>query len=111
MMKVNVRMNLSHFFNKPFEKAVIDKLSVINADSIVFYLSLWYEEGALSSKDLKRFIVDYESSLHFKTNIKVGNELKFNDFIWYDIIDENNANKSNRVRFQFITNFYISLKM
>ena len=102
MMKVNVRMNLSHFLNKPFEKEVIDKLSVINADSIVFYLNLWYEEGALSSKDLKRFIVDYENSLHFKTNIKVGNDLKFNDFIWFDIIDENNANKTNRVRFQYM---------
>ena len=102
MMKVNVRMNLSHFLNKPFEKEVIDKLSVINADSIVFFLNLWYEEGSLSSKDLKRFIVDYENSLHFKTNIKVGNDLKFNDFIWFDIIDENNANKTNRVRFQYM---------
>ena len=102
MMKVNVRMNLSHFMNKPFEKEVIDKLSVINADSIVFFLNLWYEKGSLSSKDLKRFIVDYESSLHFKTNIKVGNDLRFNDFVWFDIIDENNANNSNRVRFQYI---------
>ncbi len=101
-MKVNLRMNLSHFLNKPFEKEVIDKLSVINADSIVFFLNLWYEKGALSSKDLKRFIVDYESSLHFKTNIKVGNGMGVNDFIWYDIIDENNANKTNRVRFQYM---------
>ena len=102
MMKVNVRMNLSHFLNKPFEKEVIDKLSVINADSIVFFLNLWYEEGSLSSKDLKRFIVDYESSLHFKTNIKVGNDMGVNDFVWFDIIDENNANKTDRVRFQYI---------
>jgi hypothetical protein len=101
MMKVNVRMNLSHFLNKPFEKEVIDKLSVINADSIVFFLNLWYEDGAVLTKDLKEFLIKYESSLHFKTNIKVGNDLKFNDFIWFDIIDANNANKSNRVRFQY----------
>ena len=27
-----------------------------------------------------------------------------NDFVWYDIIDKNNANKTNRVRFQYIYN-------
>ena len=102
MMKVNVRMNLSHFLNKSYENEVIDKLSVINADSIVFFLNLWYEEGALSSEDLKRFIVDHEKSLHFKTNIKVGNDLRVNDFVWFDIIDVNNANKTNRVRFEYI---------
>ena len=101
-MKVNVRINLSHFFNKPFEKEVIDKLEEIHKDSIIYYLTLWYEEGALSPEDLKRFIVDHEKSLHFKTNIKVNNDLRPNDFVWFDIIDENNANKTDRVRFQYI---------
>ena len=70
--------------------------------SVKYYLTLWYEDGALKPKDLKGFLLKYESRLHFKTNIKVGKDLKFNDFIWYDIIDVNNANKSNRVRFQYI---------
>ena len=104
MMKVNVRMNLYHFLNKSYEKKVIDKLSVINADSIVFYLRLWYEDGTVSPEDLKKFILDYENSLHFKTNIKVNSDLRPNDFVWFDIIDENNANKTNRVRFQYIYN-------
>ena len=102
MMKVNVRVNLSHFLNKPFEEDVIKKLEDVHADSVKYYLTLWYEDGKLKPKDLKDFLIKYESRLHFKTNIKVGNDLKFNDFIWYDIIDENNANKTNRVRFQYI---------
>ena len=101
-MKVNVRVNLSHFLNKPFEEDVIKKLEDVHADSVKYYLILWYEDGKLKPKDLKDFLIKYESRLHFKTNIKVGNDLKFNDFIWYDIIDENNANKTNRVRFQYI---------
>ena len=101
-MKVNVRMNLFHFLDKPYEKDVIDKLSVISADSIVFYLRLWYKDGTISTKDLKKFLLEYESSLHFKTIIRVGDDLKPNDFVWFDIIDENNANKTNRVRFQYI---------
>ena len=104
MMKVNVRMNLFHFLNKPHEKDIIDKLSEISDDSIVFYLRLWYEDGYISTKDLKEFLLKYESSLHFKTNIKVGNDLKPNEFVWFNIVDNENVNKSNRVRFEYIYN-------
>ena len=104
MMKVNVRMNLFHFLNKPHEKDIIDKLSEISDDSIVFYLRLWYEDGYISTKDLKEFLLKYESSLHFKTNIKVGNDLKPNEFVWFNIVDNDNVNKSNRVRFEYIYN-------
>ena len=104
MMKVNVRMNLLHFLNKPHEKDIIDKLSVISDDSIVFYLRLWYKDGDISTKDLKEFLLKYESSLHFKTNIKVGNDLKPNEFVWFNIVDNENVNKSNRVRFEYIYN-------
>ena len=104
MMKVNVRMNLLHFLNKPYEKDVIDKLSVISADSIVFYLRLWYKDGTISPKDLKKFLLEYESSLHFKTNIRVGNNLKPGDFVWFNIVDNDNAGKLDRVRFEYIYN-------
>ena len=102
MLKVNVRMNLFHFLNKPYEKDVIDKLSVISADSIVFYLRLWYRDGTISTKDLKKFLLEYESSLHFKTNIRVGNNLKPGDFVWFNIVDNDNAGKLDRVRFEYI---------
>ena len=101
-MKVNVRMNLFHFLNKPYEEQVIQKLGDIHSDSIKYYLTLWYADGKIKPSELKSFIKKYESRLYFKTNIKVGSELSTSDFIWYDIIDENNANKSNRVRFQYI---------
>ena len=104
MMKVNVRMNLLHFLNKPYEKDVIDKLSEISADSIVFYLRLWYRDGTISTKDLKKFLLEYESSLHFKTNIRVGNNLKPGDFVWFNITDNDNAGKLDRVRFEYIYN-------
>ena len=101
MVKVNLRMNLSHFLNKPFEEEVIQKLEKAHNDSIKYYLTLWYGDGKIKLKDLKAFLLKYESRLYFKTNIKVGNDLKFNDFIWFDIIDNINADKSNRVRFQY----------
>ena len=101
-MKVNLRMNLSHFLNKSYEEQVIQKLGEIHKDSIKYYLTLWYEDGALKASDIKNFIEKYEKCLHFKTNIKVGNELKANDFVWFDLIDNCNADKTgNRVRFQY----------
>ena len=109
MMKVNVRMNLFHFLNKPYEKDVIDKLSVISADSIVFYLRLWYKDGTISTKDLKKFLLEYESSLHFKTNIRVGNNLKPGDFVWFNIVDNDNAGKLDRVRFEYIYNSEVQI--
>ena len=35
-MKVNLRMNLSHFLNKAIEESVIDKLERIHGDSITY---------------------------------------------------------------------------
>ena len=94
-------MNLSHFLNKPFEEDVIKKLEDAHNDSVKYYLTLWYEDGSLTPAKLKDFIKRYESRLYFKTNIKVGDALDLSDFIWFDIIDINNADKTNRVRFQY----------
>ena len=93
-------MNLSHFFNKPYEEAVIEKLEKAHKDNIKFYLSLWYKDGVLKPKDLKAFLLKYETRLHFKTTIKVGDELKPNDFIWYDITDSYDTT-GNQIRFQY----------
>ena len=97
-------MNLSHFLNKAIEESVIDKLESIHKDNITYYLTLWYEDGSVKPDGIKNFLIKYENRLHFKTNIKVGNQLKTNDFVWFDIIDQNNADKTNRVRFQYIYN-------
>ena len=101
-MKVNLRMNLSHFLNKSFEERVIEKLGDIHRDHVKYYLTLWYEDGALNPTDIKQFIEKYESKLYFKTNIVVGSELKSNDFIWFDIIDKSNDFNTNRLRFRHV---------
>tara|TARA_R110000772_G_scaffold187705_5_gene298852 strand:- start:3040 stop:3471 length:432 start_codon:yes stop_codon:yes gene_type:complete len=101
MVKINLRMKLADFINKPYEKEVIDKLDIIFKDSIKFYLIMWYEDGKVSSNDIKKFLLKHESDLHFKTTIKVGKELKINDFVWYDIINEKDNDNSNRIRFQY----------
>ena len=97
-------MNLADFILTSFEEDVINKLDEAYKDSIKFYLSLWYDDGDLQPKILKDFLLKYENRLHFKTNIKVGSELKTNDFIWFDIIRKSDTINSDRVRFQYTYN-------
>ena len=104
MVKINLTMNLSHFLNKPYEKEAMNKLYEIHNDSILFYLRLWYEDGSVVTNDLKRFLMEYESRLHYKTTVTVGNKLLVNDFVWYDIIDTNNRDQNGLVRFEYIYN-------
>ena len=103
-MKISLRMNLSDFINKDYEKDIVEKLEGVHNDDIKYYLTLWYKDGTVSPEDIKKFLLEYESNLHFKTTIKVGNELKPNEFIWYDIIDANSRNLNNLLRFEYIYN-------
>ena len=100
-MKVNLRMNLSDFLNTDYEKEAIDKLDAVHRDSVKFYLTLWYEDGLIEPRQIKKFILDYENRLHLKTSIKVGNELKFSDFIWFDLVKSSDRQNSSRIRFQY----------
>ena len=95
-------MNLSDFINEPYEKEVIDKLEEIHKDSIAYYLTLWYKDDKISTEDIKRFLIDYESKLHFKTKIKPSDEIHFGDFFWFDISTKENFSNSDKFRFQYI---------
>ena len=68
-------MNLSHFLNKSFEERVIEKLGDIHRDHVKYYLTLWYKDGTVTPEDIKKFLLEYESNLHFKTKIKVDGKL------------------------------------
>ena len=85
-------MNLSDFINKDNEKDIIDKLESVHNDDVKYYITFWYKDGTVSPQDIKRFLLDYESNLHFKTKIKVDGRLHPNDFIWYDIVSRENVN-------------------
>ena len=94
-------MNMADFMDTEYEESVIDKINKVYKDSIKFYLRLWYKDGDLKASKLKEFLIKYESKLHFKTTIKVGNKLKPNDFIWFDIINKKDVVDNEGIRFQY----------
>ena len=79
----------------------MDKLETIHKDSIKYYLTLWYPDGKIKPSRLKKFIVDYEKKLHLKTNIIVGNDLKPNEFIWFDLTNKSGI-ANNQLRFEYV---------
>ena len=101
-MKISLRMNLSDFINKENERDVINKLEDVHNDDIKYYLTLWYKDGTVSPEDIKKFLLEYESNLHFKTKIKVDGKLHPNDFIWYDITKKDDINHEQQIRFQYV---------
>jgi len=101
-MKVNLRMNLSDFIDTTIEAEVMSKLEIIHKDAIKYYLTLWYPDGKIKPTRLKKLsILDYEKSLHLKTNIIVGNDLKPNQFIWFDLTSEGGI-ANNQSRFEYV---------
>ena len=87
MPKVSLRLKLSDFINTDIEQEVMEKINTVhNKLHTTVLLYLWFEEGEINNKDLKEFLMKWEDKLSFKTVIKQGHEIKFRDFIWFDIV-------------------------
>ncbi len=95
-------MNLADILKN--EKVIMEKLNEIHKNSVHFFLKLWYEEDSLELEKIKKFAMDNENKLHFKTSIKPNRSLESNDFIWFDIINAKYGGETNRIRFEHTYN-------
>ena len=96
-----LRIKLSDFINDPLESLVIDKINDINSVR-TFKLQLWYDEGEVSSKDLKSFMEKYESLLHYKTTIKPSRGADHAQYTWYNIVHKDDDEERYPCRFQYL---------
>ena len=98
LSKVSLRLKLSDFIDTDIEEEVINKINQTNYDlNIVILLYLWYDEGEIDSKTLKKFLMRWENVLQFKTVIKQGSKMRPNEFVFWDIQPENTeVNKWSR---------------
>ena len=87
LSKISLRLKLSDFINTDIEQEVMNKINDAHIElSVTVLLYLWFEEGELSNKDLKNFLMRWEDKLTFKTVVKQGHKLMINDYIFFDII-------------------------
>ena len=103
--KLSLRLKLSDFINTEIESKIMEKIDDIHNElHIAVLLNLWFEDGEITNKDLKEFLMRWEDKLSFKTVVKQGSEIKPNDFIWFDITPPELPYYSNK-RFQFTYNY------
>ena len=68
LSKVSLRLKLTDFINSDIEEEVMNKVNHAHTDlSVTVLLYLWFEEGEVSNKDLKDFLMRWEDKLTFKT--------------------------------------------
>ena len=99
--KISLRVKLSDFINTDIEQEVMNKINEAhNKLNTTVLLYLWFEEGELTNKDLKEFLMKWEDKLSYKTIIKQSSTIAAGEFIWFDIMPIG-ANNSNRKRFEY----------
>jgi len=80
----------------------MDKVNHAHTElNVTVLLYLWFEEGEVSNKDLKDFLMRWEDKLTFKTIVKQGHKLQFNDYIFFDILPTNTPDTYIRKRFTY----------
>jgi len=104
LSKISLRLKLSDFINTDIEQEVMNKINDAHTEfRITVLLYLWFEEGELSNKDLKDFLMRWEDKLTFKTVVKQGHKLMLNDYIFFDIIPVGTPdNISKRFSYNYI---------
>ena len=104
LSKISLRLKLSDFMNADIEETVMNKINQIHSElHVTVLLYLWFEEDEITSKDLKDFLMRWEDKLTFKTVVKQGHLLQFNDYIFFDIIPVGiSDNVSKRFSYNYI---------
>ena len=102
LSKVSLRLKLSDFINTDIEEKVMNIVNHAHTElSVTILLYLWFEKDEVSNKDLKDFLMRWEDKLSFKTIIKQGHQLQFNDYIFFDILPMNTPKSPTWKRFTY----------
>ena len=106
LSKVSLRLKLSDFINTDIEEEVMNKVNHAHTElNVTVILYLWFEEGDVSNKELKDFLMRWENKLSFKTIVKQGHQLHINEYIFFDIIPDTvlKSNISKRFSYGYMT--------
>jgi len=97
MRVINIRLKLSDFIDTDLEKTIMDRIKKIENDlHVKIILYFWIDD---SNVNIKSFYDRWKDSLSVKTVIKNGEDLKANEYIFFDIAP-NDIKYSSNVRFQ-----------
>ena len=89
----DLRLNLSYFIGKSYEKEIMDRINKISQRYSGFDVRLFYtEEDNLTSK-LKDFAKRYDGKVNFSIRISSTEYQQINDVCWYQILSKQDYDK------------------
>lgn len=89
----DLRINLSYFIGKSYEKEIMNKINDISKKYPGFDVRLFYSEDDNLTSMLKDFIKKYDGKVNFSIRITGTDYQQINDVCWYQILSEKDYNK------------------
>ena len=94
----DLRINLSYFIGKSYEKEIMNKINDISEKYPGFDVRLFYSEDDNLTSKLKDFAKKYDGKVNFSIRIAGTDYQQINDVCWYQILSEKDYNKFREER-------------
>ena len=105
----DLRLNLSYFIDKPYEKEVMDKINEVALKYSGFNVRLFYTEDDNLTSKLKDFAKRYDGKVKFDIRIAGTDYQQINDVAWYQILSTDD-HKNFRDQLPFSGRWFWTLK-
>jgi uncharacterized protein YpuA (DUF1002 family) len=89
----DLRLNLTYFIDKPYEKEIMDKINEIALKYSGFNVRLFYTEDDNLTSKLKDFAKKYDGNVNFDIRIAGTDYQQINDVAWYQILSTDDYKK------------------
>ena len=89
----DLRLNLSYFIDKPYEKEIMDKINETSLKYTGFNVRLFYTEDDNLTSKLKDFAKRYDGKVNFSIRIAGTDYQQINDVAWYQILSKDDSKR------------------
>ena len=89
----DLRLNLTYFIDKPYEKEIMDKINEIALKYSGFNVRLFYTEDDNLTSKLKDFAKRYDGKVNFDIRISGTDYQQINDVAWYQIFSKDDSKR------------------
>ena len=89
----DLRLNLTYFIDKPYEKEIMDKINEVALKYSGFNVRLFYTEDDNLTSKLKDFAKKYDGNVNFDIRIAGTDYQQRNDVAWYQILSKDDIKR------------------
>ena len=89
----DLRINLSYFIGKSYEKEIMNKINETSKEYSGFNVRFFYSEQDNLTSKLKDFAKRYDGKVNFSIRISSTEYQQINDVCWYQILSKQDYDK------------------